>query len=75
MDYYNIDDLLTQELRDLDIPLVPSPKTGDGSSDKRILIELGTLVMKTTKSPTIAKINVLTQERSKWHSDIWISRP
>lgn len=35
MDYYNIDDLLTQELRDLDIPLVPSPKTGDGSSDKK----------------------------------------
>ncbi|QHS74868.1 DNA-binding transcription factor ACE2 [Saccharomyces paradoxus] len=35
MDYYNIDDLLTQELRDLDIPLVPSPKTGDDPRDKK----------------------------------------
>ncbi|CAI4046171.1 hypothetical protein SKDZ_12G1760 [Saccharomyces kudriavzevii ZP591] len=35
MDYYNIDDLLTQELRDLDIPLVPSPMTGDEPSDRK----------------------------------------
>ena len=35
MDYYNIDDLLTQELRDLDIPLVPSPRAGDDLCDKK----------------------------------------
>ncbi|EJS42720.1 ace2p [Saccharomyces arboricola H-6] len=34
MDYYNIDDLLTQELRDLDIPLVPSPRIGDDPGAK-----------------------------------------
>lgn len=63
MDYYNIDDLLTQELRDLDIPIVPSPRIGDDPNDKNNIERSWNFVSDNNKSSHYGKKSMSSHKR------------